>query len=282
MMFFNKKKKDEDPEDIFEDELISKVNEGHEQGALRTREATMIQNILSLDEKDAKDIMIHRPDIEAMNGEMTLSEAIDLCIEKQYSRYPVFLEDLDNIIGLVHIKDILSFTKRTDLYGTRIRDIDGLLRPTESVPETHGIDTLFTTMQIEKSHMVIVVDEYGQTSGIIAMEDILEEIVGNILDEYDEEEESVEVVNKDTWIMNGHTPLSEASEGLGITFDDEYETLNGFLISRIDRIPREHETFRVEYKGYVFSVRDVVSNVIGEVAVRKLPPPFGGEPRSTG
>lgn len=268
-----KKKENASPEEIFEGELIEKVNEGHEQGAIRAGEAEMIRNILSFDEKDAKDIMVHRSDMTAMDGEMTLDSALNFAIENSYSRFPVFLEDLDNIIGFIHIKELLAFSRRNDLFNTKIRDIDGLIFPAEFVPETHGIHTLFTTMQLEKSHIVIVTDEYGQTSGLIAMEDILEEIVGNIQDEHDEDEESVEVISEDSFLMNGHTELEEASEILGIPFDDEYETLNGFLISRIKRVPKEHEVFSVEYEGCVFQVLDVKDNVIEDVRVRKMPTP---------
>ena len=270
-MFFNikKKKENQTPDEIFEDELISKVNEGQEQGAIRINEAAMIQNILSFDEKDAKDIMVHRKDIKAIYAGTTLSEVFDFVTENHYSRYPVYEEDIDDIIGLIHIKDLFSYIRREDLFGTAIRDIEGLIRDAESVPETHGIDTLFTTMQLEKSHMVIVVDEYGQTAGLIAMEDILEEIVGNIQDEHDEEEESVSKISEDYYLCNGHTPLSEIEEKLGVDLGEDFEILNGLLVSLIGRVPDEHETFSVEKDGIIYEVLDVSDNMIQDVKVRK-------------
>lgn len=259
---------DFDAQDVTEEEILSMVNEGHEQGAILGSEAQMIQNILDFDEKIAKDIMVHRPDIVGMDGEMDLRTAIDFVVENHFSRYPVYLNDLDHIVGLVHIKELLEISNRSDLMRKKIRDLDGLLRPIEFVPETHGINTLFTTMQLEKSHMVIIVDEYGQTSGLVAMEDILEEIVGNIEDEHDEAEESVEEVSSNTFLMSGSTELHEVEELLEITFPDHgVETLNGFIINQIHRIPEEHEEFDVLYQGYCFHICDVNQNVIREIEV---------------
>lgn len=259
---------DMDGSDVTEEEILSMVHEGHEQGSILGSEAKMIQNILNFDDKIAKDIMIHRPDIVGMDGESTLQEAIRFVVENHYSRYPVYIEDLDHVIGLVHIKEILQFANHTELMKRKVRDIDGLLRPIEFVPETHGINTLFTTMQIEKSHMVMIVDEYGQASGLVAMEDILEEIVGNIEDEHDETEESIEAISKNSFMMNGATELEEVEESLQIQFPDEdIDTLNGFLITQIHRIPEEHEEFKVFYQGYCFHVLDVRQNVIQEIKV---------------
>ena len=177
------------------------------------------------------------------------------------------MNDLDNIIGLLHIKDALVFAKDHKTYGQKLRDFDKLLHSPEFVPETHSLNTLFAKMQSKKKHMMIVVDEYGQTSGIISMEDILEEIVGNIQDEHDKEEASIEQVAPNFYRMDGGTSLEEAAEVLGITFPEDYETLNGFLISHIDKIPEEHETFEVQYKGYRFKVLDVEGKMIRQVQV---------------
>jgi len=258
----------EDQNDVTEAEIISMVNEGHEQGVLLASEAEMIQNIIAFDEKDAKDIMIHRKDIVALDGEDTLSMALSLFNQNNYSRIPVYLEDLDNIIGIIHMKELFFYSNKVDLYQTKIRDLDGLMGPVEFVPETHGINTLFTQMQFSKSHMVIVTDEYGQTSGLISMEDILEEIVGNIEDEHDVEDQSIEKRSDDTFLMEGRTELSEVGETLGVSFEGlDVETLNGFLISQIDRIPKEGEQFDVEAFGYNFHVYGVSGNMIQKVLV---------------
>lgn len=258
-------------DDVTEEEIISMVNEGHEQGVLRASEAAMIQNIFSFADKDAKDIMTHRKDITAIDGEVTLREAIKIFEENVYSRFPVYLEDLDNIIGIIHLRDMFHYSSRTRDYDLKIRDLDDLIRPAQFVPETHGINTLFSQMQMKKSHMAIVMDEYGQTSGLISMEDIIEEIVGNIQDEHDDEKDPVEKVRENVFRMNGHTTLEEVSEQLPITFEEEeVTTLNGFIISRIDRIPDEHSTFAVEAYGYEFRVLDVKDKMVGDVIVRKI------------
>lgn len=254
-------------DDVTEDEIISMVNEGHEQGVLLASEAAMIQNIFEFGDKDAKDIMVHRKQIVALDGDMTFGEVLTFMQTSTYSRYPVYLQDLDNIIGVLHIKDALSYAQDQSVYPKKLRDLDELLHSAEFVPETHGLNTLFAKMQSKKKHMMLVVDEYGQTSGLISMEDILEEIVGNIQDEHDSEEQSIERVAPDFYIMDGSTTLEEASEVLGIDFPDDFETLNGFLIAHIDKIPEEHERFEVKYGGYLFKVQDVVGKMIRQIQV---------------
>ncbi len=160
-----------------------------------------------------------------------------------------------------------------------MREIEGLLREPVFIPETKNIDALFQMMQSSKTQMVIVVDEYGQTSGLLAMEDILEEIVGNLMDEYDEDEEYIEATaNEDEYIIEGKTPLDELEERFGICFEEEeFETLNGFLISRMDKIPEENEEFEIEVDGYNFRIRSVENKMIQSVLVTKLKPQEGEE-----
>ncbi len=260
-----------DSEDVTEEEIISMVSEGSESGELLSTEAEMVQNVLNLDKKCAKDIMVHRGDIEALEDDTTLSEAIAFFQENHYSRVPVYHESLDNILGIIHIKEILFFSTRPEFLDKKITEIEGLMFPAETVPETHGIHTLFSTMKREKLHMVIVVDEYGQTSGLVSMEDIIEEIVGNILDEHDEEESAVLEVFPDEYRMDGKTPLSEVSEKLGTDFtSEEFETLNGILTDAIGRVPQEHESFTVTLEGYEFHVLDVRERIIREVEVKRI------------
>ena len=258
-------------EDVTEEEILSMVKEGRKKGVLELAEATMIQNIFSFADKEAKDIMLHRKDIVALDGEVTLREAIRLVEDNSFSRFPVYLDDLDNIIGIVHLRDMFFYSSRTRDYDKRVCDLENLVRPALFVPETHGISTLFTQMQLKKSHMAIVMDEYGQTSGLISMEDILEEIVGNIQDEHDNEQISIEQVRDNVFRMNGHTTLEEVSRILPITFEEEdVTTINGFIISRIDKIPEEHSSFTVRAYGYEFRVLDVVEKMIQDVIVRKM------------
>ncbi len=259
-------------EDVTEEEIIEMVNEGHEQGVLKTSEARMIRNIFEFADKDAKDIMVHRKDIVAIDGDISLREAISIFEENTFSRFPVYLENLDNIIGVIHLRDMFHYSSRTRDYDRKVRDLDGLIRPAQIVPETHAINTLFTQMQTQKSHLAIVTDEYGQTSGIVSLEDILEEIVGNIQDEHDDEHETIERTDADTFKMDGHTTLEDAGEQLGISFDDEeVTTLNGFLIARYGHIPEEGSQFSIKANGYEFAIQDVRDRVIQAIIVKKLP-----------
>ena len=227
-------------DDVTEEEIISMVKEGHEQGVLLASEAEMIHNIFAFGDKEAKDIMTHRKSIIAIDGNMSYYDVVQLFIETGKSRLPVYIDDVDNIIGVLHIKDAFSFFQKNEVFRTSVKDIKGLIRDVDFITETININSLFTKMQMEKSHMNIVVDEYGQTSGIVAMEDILEEIVGNIEDEHDEEEDTVAVESDGSYIMDGMTELREAIEVLELPVEeDSFETLNGLLISLLDRVPNE-------------------------------------------
>ncbi len=257
-------------EDVTEEEIIEMVNEGHEQGVLKSSEARMIRNIFEFADKDAKDIMVHRKDIVAIDGDISLREAIAIFEEHTFSRFPVYLEDIDNIIGVIHLRDMFHYSSRTRDYDKRVRDLDGLIRPAQIVPETHAINTLFTQMQTQKNHLAIVTDEYGQTSGIVSLEDILEEIVGNIQDEHDDEQDMIERTDDGVFKMNGHTPLEEVGEMLSLSFEDEeVTTLNGFLIAKFGHIPDEGAHFTIETDGYAFDIMDVKDKVIQDVIVRK-------------
>lgn len=257
-------------DNVTEEEIMSMVNEGHEQGVLKYNEAQMIKNIFDFDDKDAKDIMTHRGEIAAIDGNLSLLDAINIINEDHFSRYPVYDGDLDNIIGIVHIKELLVFAMKPEIHDKKLMDIEGILLDPEFVPETHSISTLFTQMQIEKDHMVLVNDEYGQISGLITMEDILEEIVGNIQDEHDVEKESISKENEKTFRMEGLTPLDEVAQALDITFEeDEFETLNGFLVDKLGQVPKDGETYTVNAYGYVFHINNVSDRMIEEVLVEK-------------
>lgn len=257
-----------DTEDVTEEEIISMVKEGHEQGVLMENEAEMIHNIFAFGDKEAKDIMTHRKNMIALDGESTFEEAIAVMVESPNSRFPVYLDNIDNIIGVLHIKEALAKSQDHTLMQTPIKDIEGLVLDVDFIPETRNINALFQEMQSAKSHLAIVVDEYGQTAGLVAMEDILEEIVGNIFDEHDTEDVFIEKKPDGTYIMKGMTPLDEISEALGLDFEDEdYDTLNGFIISQIDKIPNDHECFQVDYKNYTFEVLSVEDKIIQTVHV---------------
>lgn len=262
-----------DADDVTEEEIISMINEGHEQGVIQASEAEMISNIFEFGDKEAQDIMTHRNSIVAIDGSITLEDAISFMLDGTNSRYPVYEENLDQIIGILHLKDAMRFHGDEGRLHRPLRELEGLLREPTFVPQTKNIDELFREMQAGKLQMVIVVDEYGQTDGLVAMEDILEEIVGNILDEYDEDKDPfIEEKGEDVYVAEGMTRLEELEEHLGISFDEEdFETLNGFLISRLDRIPEPDEQFDVDYSGYNFKILEVENKMIQRVQVTKLP-----------
>ncbi len=263
-----------DTDDVTEEEIISMVNEGHEQGMLLASEAEMIHNIFEFGDKEAKDIMVHRKNIVAIDGEKTFRQTLEFIKENNYSRFPVYIDDIDNIIGVLHIKEALDLSMESSVYEKAIKDIDGMILDVDFIPETRNINALFATMQADKSHMVIVVDEYGQTAGIVAMEDILEEIVGNIEDEHDEEEQMIEKRFDGSYYMSGMAPFAEVLEVLGIKREeeaDDFETLNGFLISLIGKIPSDHEIFSTTAYHYLFEILSVENKMIQSVHVVKLP-----------
>lgn len=257
-------------DDVTEEEIISMVNEGHEQGVIQESEAEMIHNIFEFDDKEAKDIMIHRKNVLFINGTLPLTEVMRFVSENPYSRYPVFIDTKDNIIGTIHIKDVLTYSLNSNLQRVPVKDIKGLLRKAVFIPETRNINSLFKEMQQNKNHMVIVMDEYGQTSGLVSLEDILEEIVGNILDEHDKEDIFIEKQIDNSYIMKGMAPLEDVSKVLGVELDTEnYDTLNGYVISLLGKIPKNNESYVLTNQGYTFKVLLVKHNMISSVLVTK-------------
>ncbi len=261
-----------DTSDVTEAEIISMVNEGHEQGVLLASEAEMIANIFEFGDKEARDIMTHRINIEAIDSSMSFKDAIHFMLQEQNSRYPVYEENIDHIIGIINLKDALRIHASEEALNCPVKDVNGLIREAQFIPETRNIDALFKTMQSLKIQMVIVVDEYGQTAGLVAMEDILEEIVGNIMDEYDEDEAYIEDKGNNEYVIEGMTPLEELEERFEISFEEEeFDTLNGFLISKMDKIPDEDEEFNIDVGNYNFKVLSVENKMIHTVLVTKIP-----------
>lgn len=260
-------------DDVTEEEIISMVREGHEQGTILASEAELIHNVFEFDDKEVKDIMTHRKNIVSLDGIMSFIDAIEFIIDTGKSRFPVYENDVDSIIGVLHIKDAFTFFEKNEVYRSSIKDIEGLIRPVDFIPETVNINDLFKKMQSKKSHLAMVVDEYGQISGLIAMEDILEELVGNIEDEHDEEENYIRKNDDETFIMDGMTEFSDVKEALSLPVDDDaYETLNGFIISLSDKIPEEGDKTVISAYGYRFSVMSVEDKVIKQVMIKKLAP----------
>ncbi len=260
----------EEQADVTEEEIISMVNEGHELGVLEAGEVEMITNIFEFGDKKANDIMTHRNNIMALDSTTPFKDALGYMLKESNSRYPVFEENLDHVIGVLYLKDAMRIHTLNESLNQPIGIVEGLLREAVFVPETKNIDDLFRSMQSQKNQMVIVMDEYEQTSGLVTMEDILEEIVGNIMDEYDPEENHIEKKGENEYMIEGMMRLEDLEERFGISFGDtEFETLNGYLISKLDRIPDEDENSELEIEGYTFKIVKVEKNVIQSVLVTK-------------
>lgn len=254
---------DEKLEDNMEEEIIQMVSEGQEHGAIDDQEAEMISNIMEFDDKVASEVMTHRKNIVAFEVNTPLREAAVTMANGRFSRYPVYEDEMDNIVGILHIKDVLKYL----LARPDGRDIHEVMRKPYLVPETQNISRLFREMKNKSQHMAIVIDEYGQTAGVVSMEDILEEIVGNILDEYDVDEQFIQEVGDHTYLMRGLTELSDVEDILNISFEDDFETLNGFVISRLEHIPSMNEKASIIYHGYLFEVIGMADNTIDMVKV---------------
>ena len=265
------KNKYNDVEEVTEEDILSLVQESQDQGILEEDEAEMINNIFELNDKEAKDIMTNRNSIIGINGNTPLPEAIEIMLEANITRFPVYLDNLDHIIGILTLKDALRYSNENKSRTGAVKRYPKILREARYVSETRKIDDLFHKMQADKLQMVIVIDEYGQTSGLVAMEDIVEEIVGNILDEFDEEETFIEIKGEKTFEIDGLTPLEELDEKFSIDFEkDDIETLNGFLIDKIGHIPKEDDKIYVEFKGYSFEAALIENHIIKSVIMKQI------------
>ena len=255
--------------EVTEEEIIAIVNEGQEQGILQANEAEMINNIFELSTKEAQDIMTNRNNISALDADIKVKDALWEILNNNYSRYPVYEENIDHIIGILHIKDLVRVQNENPKLNRTLKETRGLLRDAVFVPETREVQTLFEEMQASKTQMVIVVDEYGQTSGLIAMEDILEEIVGNIQDEYDADSQKIRKHEKEAiYYIDGLTTLEELTDEFGIEFgEQEFETINGYLISLMEKIPEEDDRFETQIGDFNFKVMAVENNVIKTIQV---------------
>lgn len=258
-------------EDVTEEEIMSMVNEGHEQGVILADEVEMITNIFEFGDTQAQDIMTHRKNIVAVDGNSVFSEVLDYILEQNNTRFPVYDEDIDNIIGILHLKNAMKLYLNTELRNKPIREIPDLVREASFITETRKINILFKNMQSQKIHMVIVIDEYGQTAGLVTMEDILEEIVGSILDEYDEDENFIIEQPDHSYIIAGITSIEDVEAVLGIELaENNSETLSGFLISKLDRIPEEGEEIEMQCEDYLFKVLAIDNKVIQSVHASKI------------
>ncbi len=244
---------------ITEAELKTMVDVSHEEGVLETEERQMINNVFEFGDSKAKDVMTPRTDIEAVKADISREELISFFKEEQFSRAPVYGEDIDDIIGIVYYKDVVFSPEE----GFDIKDY---IRDAFFTYESKGTSELFRIMRTKRIPVAIVVDEYGGTSGLVTLEDLVEEIVGEIADEYDEVEEDIEVVKEDEYIIDGSTHIDDVNEMIGTNIEsDDFDTIGGFVIGVLGRFPEAGET--VEYDGIKFVVEEIDKNRIEKLRI---------------
>lgn len=258
-------------EEVTEEEIRMMVDMGSETGAIEQDERAMIENIFEFNNTTAADVMVHRMDVVAIHVEDDDQEILKTIRESGLSRFPVYDSDIDDIIGILNTRDFLL-----NAQSQQPRPLRQLLRDVYMVPETVAADTLFSNMQKQKIHLAVVVDEYGGMSGIVTMEDLLEEIVGNIYDEFDPSEDSeIEKLGENLWRVNGTVELETLAEALGVDLplDQEYDTLGGMVFSSFSSIPEEGTHPEVTMHGLHIRVESICDHRVEKALVSKVETP---------
>ena len=256
-------------ESVTEEEIRMMVDVGQEKGVIEDIQKEMIDNIFDFDDIDVSDIMTHRTDMFAVEDTDSLEQVVSISIEHGYSRIPVFHEDPDNIIGIVYIKDLLKYISSSLPKNKGPKDV---MREAYYVPFSKSCGALFNEMCEKHMQMAVVVDEYGGTAGIVTMEDLLEAIVGNIQDEYDNEDEEIVEVSENVFTIDGTAYIEEVNELVGdIIPEGDYDTLGGFLISRLGYLPKDGDMTEVEFENLKFTILNVEDRRIGKIRVEITP-----------
>lgn len=267
--------KDENIEEQYsEEEIKSLLEVGQETGLIKEKGKEMINSIFEFDDKLAYEVMTPRTDVYMINIQDQLSDYVDELLVNRHSRIPVYEKDSDNIIGILYLKD---FTVEARKVGFEHVDIRSLLRKPYLVPESKNIDELFRELQESKVHIALLIDEYGGFSGIVTIEDIIEEIMGNIEDEYDDEDSEAHIVKIDelTYLIDGQYYLDDLNEELGLTLEsDEHETIGGLIIDILGEIPEENETETriIKMKDCVVEIQAVKDRRIDRLKLTIIPP----------
>lgn len=252
---------DNDGKMITEDEIRLMISAGEEKGTIEEYEKEMINNVFEFNDTSVDDLMTHRSKVIAIADNASLEEIIKLVTAEKYSRYPVYHNNIDDIIGVLHIKDLLCFNMTDNK-----KSIKELMRKPYFVPEGKLADDLLREMKSSKNHLAVVVDEYGLTAGIITMEDLIEEIVGRIYDEHDTVDFLMQKIEEDTYLVNGMLSIDELNKTLDLELpDDEYDTFAGFIIGQLGYIPAEGEKPAIEYKNLKISVEQTKGKTISLV-----------------
>lgn len=264
--------KTEDQEEaVTEEEIKALLKMGNESGAFDDEEREMIDSVFAFDDRTAREVMVPRRDVVVMDIGEPFDELIDEVLESRHSRIPVYEENIDNIIGVLHVKDVMIEMRKSGVEGM---DIRGMLHEPFFVPETKEADELFRSMQETRHHMAILVDEYGGFSGIVTIEDLVEEIMGDINEEYEEVVPEIVPVSENEYVLDGGILIEDLNEELGLKLETEnYDTLSGYLIEQLGHIPAKEDRDVIESDNLVFTVEEVKDNRISRVRLQILPVP---------
>lgn len=256
-------------EEVTEENILQLVDDAEESGVLEEGQKELINNIFEFDDTAVHEVMNHRTDIVAVEITDKLEDVLKIAIDEGFSRIPVFEDDLDNIVGIVYVKDLLKYVGKKLPERVSLRSI---MREAYHIPRTKRCSELFEEFTEKRIQMAIVIDEYGGTSGIITFEDLIEEIFGNIQDEYDDEEEEIAKLNETTFKIDGACDIEEVEDMLGISFPEgDYDTLGGFMLFSLGIVPKDGEKPSIEEKGYRFTALKVEDRRIEQVKAEKLP-----------
>jgi CBS domain containing-hemolysin-like protein len=252
-------------------ELRELVDMAEERGVVESGERNMIHSVFELGDTIAREVMVPRTDVVWIERTKTVRQALALALRSGFSRLPVIGENVDDVVGVVYLKDLVRRSQNSnDHRGPRV---DEVMRPPTFVPESKPVDELLRDMQAQRIHIAIVVDEYGGFAGLVTIEDILEEIVGEIRDEYDTDEVApIQELGDDEWRVQGGTALAELEAALGHRFDrEDVSTVGGLVLAEFGRVPRTGEL--LELNGFQLTVEQVVRRRVKRVSVRRVPVP---------
>lgn len=255
-------------DNVTEEEIKMMVDVGEESGVIHEAEKVMINNIFDFNNKSVSDVMTHRTDIEALPVTADLKEVMEFIRTEKYSRVPVYEDEIDNIIGIFYSRDIVDFIDENGYKDDF--DLRKVIKKAYYVPFSVKTDELFREFQKNNIHVAIIIDEYGGTAGLVTLEDLLEEIVGKIFDEYDEIEKNIEKIDNDTFIADGGISLEELKSHLDIEFhSEEYDTLSGFIIGELGNIPTRNEKPTITFENYDFTVLESDDKKVEKVKIIK-------------
>ncbi|MBR3987672.1 MAG: HlyC/CorC family transporter [Clostridia bacterium] len=249
-----------------EEEILSLVEEGQEKGVIGDSTKNIIENVFDFDDTTASEIMTHRTEMTAIEDTAELSEVVDTAIESGYSRIPVYKGDIDTIKGVLYVKDLLPFV------GAKVEGfkLSKIIRDVMFVPKTKNCSELFTEMTKRRVQMAIVVDEYGGTEGLITLEDLIEDILGNIRDEYDNEEDEVKKISDNRFTVEGSASIEDIAKELELTLPEtDCDTVAGFVLENLGRIPDDGETPEVDVNNVTFKIDKIEERRILSVTIEK-------------